>query len=82
MPADEVLEEFRDLGSGRRFAGVPANHHRHAALHVIDVDGEKAACIVVGVERRQLLVALFRLQVSPLSNVMVPGGAGKLQQRM
>ena len=56
--ADQVLEEGADLGARRRLSRTQENRHRLAALHMIDVDGQEAAPVVMGVEERQLLVAV------------------------
>ena len=55
---DQVLEEGADLGAGGRLARAQKDRHRLAAFHVIDVDEEEAAPVVMGVEERQLLVAV------------------------
>ena len=46
------------LDAGRRLARTQHQGHRAAALGVVDVDGQEAALVVVGVEQRQLLVAV------------------------
>ena len=56
--ADQVLEEGADLGTRGRLARAQEDRHRLAALHVIDVDGQEAAGVVMGVEERELLVAV------------------------
>ena len=64
VPADaahQVLEEGADLGTRRRLARAQENRHWLAALDMIDVDGQEAASVVVGVEQRQLLVAVHRV---------------------
>ena len=64
VPADaahQVLEEGPDLGARRRLAGAQENRHRLAALDVVDVDRQEAAGVVVGMEQRQLLVAVHRI---------------------
>ena len=64
VPADaahQVLEEGPDLGTRRGLAGAQENRHRLAALDMIDVDGQEAASVVVGVEQRELLVAVHRV---------------------
>ena len=64
MPADaahQVLEEGADLGARRRLARAQENRHRLAALHVVDVDRQEAASVVVGVEQRELLAAVHRV---------------------
>ena len=59
--ADQVLEEGADLGTRGRLARAQEDRHRLAALHMVDVDGEEAARVVVGVEERKLLVAVHRI---------------------
>ena len=64
VPADaahQVLEEGADLGARRRLARAQENRHRLAALHVVDVDRQEAASVVVGVEQRELLAAVHRV---------------------
>ena len=56
--ADQMLQQGADLSARRRLARAQENRHRLAALHMIDVDGEEAARVVVGVEQRELLVAV------------------------
>jgi hypothetical protein len=53
-----MLEEGADFGARRRLARAQENRHRLAAVYVIDVDRQEAAGVVVGVEQRQLLVAV------------------------
>ena len=59
--ANQVLEEGADLGAGRRLAWAQEDRHRLAALHVVDVDGQEAAGVVMGVEERQLLLAVHSI---------------------
>ena len=64
VPADaahQVLEEGADLGARRRLARAQENRHRLTALDMVDVDGQEAASVVVGVEQRELLVAVHRI---------------------
>ena len=64
VPADaahQVLEEGADLDARRRLARAQENRHRLAALDMIDVDGQETASVVVGVEQRQLLLAVHRV---------------------
>ena len=56
--ADQVLDEGADLGPGRRLARAQEDRHRLATFHMVDVDGQEAAGVVVGVEERELLVAV------------------------
>ena len=59
--ADQMLQQGADLGPGRRLARAQENRHRPAAFHMVDVDGKEAAGVVVGVEERELLVAVHRI---------------------
>ena len=64
MPADaphQVLEEDADLGARRRLAGAQENRHRLAALHMVDVHRQEAPRVVMGVEQRELLLAVHRV---------------------
>ena len=56
--ADQVLDEGANLGPRRRLARAQENRHRLAALHMVDVHGQEAARVVIGVEQRELLVAV------------------------
>ena len=58
MRPDQVLDEGADLDPRRRLAGAQEDRHRLAAFHMVDVDGEEAAGVVMSVEERQLLVAV------------------------
>ena len=57
-PSDK---EGADLGAGRRLARAQEHRHRLAALHMVDVDRQEAAGVVVGVEQRHLLVTVHRI---------------------
>ena len=59
--ADQVLQQGADLGPRRRLARAQQDRHRLAALDMVDVDGQEAAGVVVGVEQRELLVAVHRI---------------------
>ena len=59
--ADQVLDKGAELGARRRLAGAQENRHRPATLDMVDVDGQGAPCVVVGVEQRQLLAAVHRI---------------------
>ena len=66
MPADafdDMLEDRADLFAGRRLALAQDHRHRFAAYRIIliDVDRQKAALVVMGVEQRELLVAVHRV---------------------
>jgi hypothetical protein len=58
---DQMLEHQRHLLSRWRLALPQEHHDRLAAGHVIDVDRQEAAGVVVGVEQRQLLPAVNRV---------------------
>src|SRR5215204_3547619 len=63
MPADtldDMLEDRADLFAGWRLARAQDHRHRLAAGRIIDVDRQKAALIVMGVEQRELLMAVHR----------------------
>ena len=68
VPADathQVLQQDADLIARGRLAGAQENRHRLAALDMVDVHRQKAARGVMGVEQRQLLVA-----VNPVAGVV------------
>jgi hypothetical protein len=50
----------RTLFAGRRLALAQDHRHRFAAYRIIDVDRQKAALVVMGVEQRELLMAVHR----------------------
>ena len=56
-----MLEQGADLGARRRLAGAQEDRHRLAALHMVDVHRQEASRVVVGVEQRQLLMAVHRI---------------------
>ena len=56
-----MLEQRADLDPRGRLAGAQENRHRLAALHMVDVHRQETAGVVVGVEQRQLLVAVHRI---------------------
>jgi len=66
MPADafdDMLEDRADLFAGRRLALAQDHRHRLAAYRFIDVDRQKesSAVVVMGVEQRELLMAVHRV---------------------
>ncbi len=63
--AHQVLQQGADLDTGGRLAGTQEDCHRLAALNMVDVHRQEAAGVVVGVEQRQLLVA-----VKPVAGVV------------
>ena len=68
MPADtagQVLEHGADLGARRRFARTQENRHRLTALDMVDMHRQEAPRVVVGVEQRELLMA-----VNPVAGVV------------
>ena len=60
-PTDQMLEDGANLASRWRLARAQEHHHRFTALDMVDVDGQEAAGVVMGVEQRQLLVAVDRI---------------------
>ena len=56
--ADDVAQHQRDLGPVRGFAGPQDHRDRPAGDRLVDVDRQKAAAVVVGVEERELLAAM------------------------
>src|ERR1700730_13144967 len=64
MPADafdDMLEDSADLFAGWRLALAQDPRHRFPACRIIDVDRQKAALFVLGVEQRELLMAVHRV---------------------
>ena len=59
---DDMFEDGADLVARRRLAGAQDHRHRLAARPLVDVDRQKAALVVVGVEQRKLLVAMHRIE--------------------
>jgi hypothetical protein len=49
------------LDAVRRLAGTQDNGDRSAALGVVDVDRQEAAFVVVGVEKRKLLISVHHV---------------------
>ena len=72
--ADQVLEEGADLRPRRRLARAQQNRHRLAAFHMIVVDGQEAASVIVGVEQRKLLVAVHG--IAGVVDIERDGGGG------
>ena len=56
--ADQMLQQGADLRPRWCLARAQEDRHRLAALHMVDVDGQEAARIVVSVEERELPVAV------------------------
>src|SRR3954454_14603810 len=55
---DETADMATDLDAGGSLAGPQDHGHRTTAGGVVDVDRQKAALVEVGVEERQLLMAM------------------------
>ncbi len=55
---DETADMATDLDAGGRLAGPQDHGHRTTGGGVVDVDRQKAALVEVGIEQRQLLVAV------------------------
>jgi hypothetical protein len=51
-----------DLLTGRRLAGAQQHRQRPAGRDVVDMDGQKAAFVVMGIEQRQLLMAVHHVE--------------------
>jgi hypothetical protein len=61
MAADrpnETADMASDLDPGGRLAGPQDDGHRTTGGGVVDVDRQKAALVEVGIEERQLLMAM------------------------
>ena len=61
VPADAAYEPAQmasDLLTRRRLAGAKQHRQRPAGRDVVDMDGQKAALVVMGIEQRQLLMAV------------------------
>ena len=72
--ADQMLQQGADLSARRRLARAQENRHRLAAFHImVDADGQEAAGVVVGVEQRELLVAVHG--IAGVVNVERDGGS-------
>lgn len=56
-----MLEHGANLAARRSLARPQEDTHRLAALHMVDVDRQEAARIVVGVEQGELLVTVHRI---------------------
>ena len=64
MPADaldDMLEDRANFFAGRRLALAQDHRHRLAACCFIDVDRQEAALVIMGVEQRELLMAVHRV---------------------
>src|SRR5438552_2989540 len=55
---DQPAQVTADLGARGRLAGAQQHGDRPARRRVIDVDREEAALVVIGVEQRELLMAM------------------------
>ncbi len=58
---DHVLEDGAHFLAGRRLALAQDHRHRLAARPFVDMDRQKAAFVIMGVEQRQLLIAMHRI---------------------
>jgi hypothetical protein len=56
--ADQPAQMAADLRAGRRLAGPQQHRYRAGGGGVVDMDRQKAALVVMGVEERKLLVAM------------------------
>jgi len=65
VPADAAYEPAQmasDLLTGRRLAGAQQHRQRPAGRDVVDMDGQKAALVVMGIEQRQLLMPVHHVE--------------------
>ena len=58
IASDQATQVTAHLGAGGRLARPQDHGHRTTGRRVVDVDRQKAALVVVGIEERQLLVAV------------------------
>ena len=56
--SDEASQMAAHLDARRRLAGAQDNGDRPAPIGVVDVDRQEAALVVMGIEQRQLLMAM------------------------
>ncbi len=56
--ADQPAQMAADLLTGWRLAGAQDHRHRPARRRIVDMDRQEAACVVMRVEQRELLVAV------------------------
>ena len=56
--ADHVAQHERHLGPVRGLAGAQDHRHRLARDHLVEVDRQEAAAVVVGVEQREFLATV------------------------
>ena len=59
---DDMLEDGAHFHPGRRLALAQDHRHRLAAGAFVDMDGQKAALVVVSVEQGELLPAMNRIE--------------------
>ena len=55
---DQAAQMGAHLDAARRLAGTQHDRHGPALLGVIDVDRQEAALVIMGVEQRELLMAV------------------------
>ena len=56
--ADQAAQVTADLGARGRLAGAQQHGDRPARRRVVDMDRQEAALVVMGIEQRQLLMAV------------------------
>src|SRR5207342_1163051 len=59
---DDMFEDRAYLHPRRGLACAQDHRHRLAARPFVDMDGQKAALVVVSVEQRELLLAMHRIE--------------------
>jgi len=58
---DQVPEDAGDLGTAGRLAGPEDHRHGLAGHRLVNVDRQEAAAVVMRVEERQLLTAVYAI---------------------
>jgi hypothetical protein len=61
-PANKPTEMAPHLHPGRGLARAQENGDGPAGLGVVDMEGQEAALVIVGVEQRQLLMAMHHVE--------------------
>ena len=59
---DHVLENGAHFPARRRLALAQDHRHRLASNPFVDMDRQETAFVVMGVEQRQLLIAMHRIE--------------------
>ena len=70
---DDVLQDGADFLARRRLAFAQDHRHRLAGRPFIDVDRQETALVIMGVEQRELLLAVHRIERASISSVIEDG---------